>query len=198
MHSAGHHCSIEHGPFLSPASARRLACDTALLTVLEDSHGNVLNVGRKTRTVSPALRRALMIRDHGCRFPGCTESRFVDAHHIHHWCDGGETKLENLVLLCRRHHRLVHEQGYEIINHGMSQHRAYIEFRRPDRQILPEALYPQFAEHETHEETLAIERQHQRLGLDIDEFTAITMWQGERMDYAMAVNGVMNSTAWNQ
>src|SRR5690606_209625 len=108
MQGAAHHCSIEHGPFLSLASARRLACDTALLTVLEDSHGNVLNVGRKTRTVSPMLRRALMIRDHCCRFPGCTESRFVDAHHIHHWCDGGETSLENLVLLCRRHHRLVH------------------------------------------------------------------------------------------
>lgn len=85
------------------------------------------------------------------------------------------------MLLCRRHHRLVHEQGYEVINHGVSQHQAHIEFRRPDRQILPEALYPHFAEHETHEETLAIERQHQRMGLDIDEFTAITRWQGERM-----------------
>ncbi|MDO9519918.1 MAG: DUF222 domain-containing protein [Pseudohongiella sp.] len=190
MHSAAHHCSIEHGPFLSPASARRLACDTALLTVLEDSHGNVLNVGRKTRTVSPALRRALTIRDHCCRFPGCTESRFVDAHHIHHWCDGGETKLENLVLLCRRHHRLVHEQAYEIINHGMSRHRAHIEFRRPDREILPEALYPQFAGNQTQEESLEIERQHQRMGLDIDELTAVTRWQGERMDYSMAIEGM--------
>jgi hypothetical protein len=191
MHGATHNCSIEHGPFLSPASARRLACDTSLLTVLEDSQGNVLNVGRKTRTVSPALRRALTIRDHCCRFPGCTESRFVDAHHIHHWCDGGETSLENLVLLCRRHHRLVHEQGFELINRGA----GHIEFRRPDRQILPEALYPQFVEHEAHEEHLAIERQHQRMGLDIDEFTSITRWQGERMDYSMAMEGVLGSAA---
>jgi hypothetical protein len=190
MPGGAHLCSIEHGPFLSHASARRLACDTALLTVLEDNRGNVLNVGRKTRTVSPALRRALTIRDHCCRFPGCTESRFVDAHHIHHWCDGGETKLENLVLLCRRHHRLVHEQGYEIINHGMSRHRGHIEFRQPDRQILPEALYPQFTEHQAREENLEIERQHQRMGLDIDQFTAVTRWQGERMDYSMAIEGM--------
>ena len=191
MQSADHHCSIEQGPFLSPASARRLACDTALLTVLEDHQGNVLNVGRKTRSVSPALRRALTIRDHCCRFPGCTEARFVDAHHIHHWCDGGETRLENLVLLCRRHHRLVHEQGFELINHGSGN----IEFRRPDRRVLPEALFPQFREQEAYGEVLAIEREHQRMGLDVDEFTAITQWRGERMDYSMAVEGVLGSTA---
>jgi len=190
MQSADHHCSIEQGPFLSPASARRLACDTALLTVLEDNQGNVLNVGRKTRSVSPALRRALTIRDHCCRFPGCTEARFVDAHHIQHWCDGGETSLENLVLLCRRHHRLVHEQGFEVINRGSGN----IEFRRPDRRVLPEALFPQFREQEAYGETLAIEREHQRMGLDVDEFTAITQWRGERMDYSMAVEGILGST----
>jgi hypothetical protein len=201
MHGTAHHCSIEHGPFLSPAAARRLACDTGLLTVLEDGQGNVLNVGRKTRTVSPALRRALTRRDNCCRFPGCTESRFVDAHHIQHWCDGGETRLDNLVLLCRRHHRLVHEQGYEIINHvgkhcdGDTQQRSYIEFRRPDRQRLPESLYPQFSEHQAHQESLAIERQHQIMGLHIDQLTAITQWQGERMDYSLAMDAVLRSEA---
>jgi hypothetical protein len=73
----------------------------------------VLDVGRRTRTVPPAVRRALEARDRGCRFPGCG-LRFTDAHHIEHWADGGETRLENLVLLCRRHHRLVHEDGYRI------------------------------------------------------------------------------------
>jgi hypothetical protein len=68
----------------------------------------VLNVGRRTRTIPPALRRALEVRDGGCRHPGCG-SRFTDTHHIEHWADGGETRLENLVLLCRRHHRAVHE-----------------------------------------------------------------------------------------
>jgi hypothetical protein len=64
--------------------------------------------------VSPALRRALRGRDRGCRFPGCERTRFVDAHHLRHWADGGETSLDNLVLLCRRHHRLMHEGGYSV------------------------------------------------------------------------------------
>ncbi len=189
--SAGHHCSIEQGPFLSPATARRLACDTALTTVMEDSDGNVLNVGRKTRSISPAMRRALTRRDCGCRFPGCTETRFVDAHHIHHWCDGGETRLDNLVLLCRRHHRLVHEQNFELINHSAGN----IEFRRPDQQILPRALFPQFNEQACQLERLAIERQHQHMGMDIDERTAVTRWQGERMDYSRAVAALQRVAA---
>ena len=75
--------------------------------------GEVLGVGRKTRTIPPALRRALESRDRGCRFPGCG-LRFTDAHHIVHWADGGETKLGNCLLLCRSHHRRVHEEGYQV------------------------------------------------------------------------------------
>jgi len=70
-----------------------------------DSGGNVLDVGRRTRTIPPAIRRALEHRDRGCRFPGC-HNRYADAHHLRHWADGGRMSLENLVLLCRRHHRL--------------------------------------------------------------------------------------------
>lgn len=81
-------------------------------------------------------------------------------------------------MLCRRHHRLVHEQGYEVINHKAGPQRGQIEFRRPDSEVLPEALYPQFAKHRAEEENLVIERQQQRTGLNIDEFTAITRWQG--------------------
>ena len=92
------HCYLDGGPFLCPDTARRLACDAGIMTVLEDSDGNVLNVGRKSRTVPTRLRRALELRDQGCRFPGCLESR-VDAHHIQHWCNGGETSLKNLMLL---------------------------------------------------------------------------------------------------
>ena len=76
----------------------------------------MLDVGRKTRTVPPALRRALDARDRGCRFPGCG-LRFTDAHHIVHWADGGETKLENTLLLCRSHHRRVHEGGSQVGGH---------------------------------------------------------------------------------
>lgn len=75
--------------------------------------GRIVGVGRRTRTVSPSLRRALEARDRGCRFPGCG-LRFTDAHHVRHWADGGETNLSNLVLLCRRHHRAVHEGGVRV------------------------------------------------------------------------------------
>jgi hypothetical protein len=77
------------------------------------ARGKVLDVGRRTRTVPPAIRRALEVRDRTCRFPGCG-CRYTDAHHITHWADGGETKLDNLVLLCRRHHRAVHEEGWRV------------------------------------------------------------------------------------
>ena len=75
--------------------------------------GGILDVGRRRRTIPPATRRALESRDRGCRFPGCG-SRFTDAHHVVHWADGGETKLDNLVLLCRVHHRLLHEAGFRL------------------------------------------------------------------------------------
>jgi hypothetical protein len=83
------------------------------VVVPEGSDGSVLDVGRRSRTVPPALRRALEARDRGCRFPGCG-LRFTDAHHVTHWADGGETSLKNTVLLCRRHHRLVHEDGFQL------------------------------------------------------------------------------------
>ncbi len=86
-----------------------LACDCSVVAVIENDRGEPLNVGRKTRSIPPALRRALNARDRGCRFPGCTHTRYVDAHHVRHWAHGGETKASNLVTLCRFHHRKVHE-----------------------------------------------------------------------------------------
>jgi len=95
-------------------TARRLACDSGMVRVARGAEdGSVRSVGRKTRTVPPAVRRALDTRDRGCRFPGCG-LRFTDVHHIRHWADGGETSLRNLVLLCRRHHRKVHEDGHRV------------------------------------------------------------------------------------
>src|SRR5690606_28105474 len=116
-------------------------------------------------------------RDHGCRFPGCCETRFVDAHHIHHWCDGGETRLDNLVLLCRRHHRLLHQEGYEVVRDAANN----VEFVRPDGTEIARALFPQF---EDVEDDLcavsSLEMEHRELGLDIDAGTAITAWLVER------------------
>jgi len=106
--------SIEDGPALAPETVRRLACDASIVSLIESAHGEPLAIGRKTRVISPAMRRALKRRDGGCCFPGCTNTRFVDAHHIEHWADGGATRLDNLVLLCRHHHRLIHEGGFSI------------------------------------------------------------------------------------
>ncbi len=97
-----------------PETLRRLACDASLTRVTVDDQGTPLDVGRKTRTVPPAMRRALLARDRGCRFPGCTNRRWVDAHHIEHWADGGTTRVDNLILLCATHHRLVHEGGFRL------------------------------------------------------------------------------------
>jgi hypothetical protein len=98
------------GVRVSAETSQRLACDAAVVAITEGPEGAVLDVGRKTRTIPPAIRRALSARDQQCRFPGCT-SRRCDAHHIEHWADGGSTRLDNLLLLCRRHHRMVHEDG---------------------------------------------------------------------------------------
>ena len=95
------------GVRVSAETSRRMACDASLVRMLH-REGQVVRVGRKTRTIPPHLRRALEERDRGCRYPGCG-SRFTEAHHVRHWADGGETSLANTVLLCRRHHRLVHE-----------------------------------------------------------------------------------------
>jgi hypothetical protein len=112
---------------LPPGTLRRLACDASLTRVTVDAHGTPLDVGRKVRTVPPAMRRALIARDGGCRFPGCSQHRWVDAHHIEHWVDGGETRCDNMVLLCARHHRLVHEGGFRLSGTA-----AALRFERPD------------------------------------------------------------------
>ncbi len=95
------------GVRVSAETSRRMACDAARVAMCHRD-GEVVSVGRRTRTIPPHIRRALEERDRGCRHPGCA-SRFTEAHHVKHWADGGETSLANTVLLCRRHHRLVHE-----------------------------------------------------------------------------------------
>jgi hypothetical protein len=124
---------LDDGTRVSAETARRFSCDASRVGMTHAPDGSIIAVGRRTRTVGSALRRKLDHRDGGCRFPGC-RSRFCDAHHIEHWADGGETSLDNLVLLCRMHHRAVHEDGFtvEMAPEGP-------RFETPDGRPLPEA-----------------------------------------------------------
>ncbi len=107
---AGRRCETDRWGVIHPETARRLACDADISRIITDGDGQPLDVGRRTRTVPPAIRKALEARDGGCAVPGCDVPAWhCDAHHIEHWADGGITALINLILLCRRHHRLLHE-----------------------------------------------------------------------------------------
>ena len=108
-------CHLGEGAPLSSEAIRRLTCDASIVTALERD-GNTIDLGRKTRTISPALRRALHLRYRGCAFPGCSQRHHTDAHHIVHWADGGRTDLDNCVLLCRFHHTLIHKGLFRIRN----------------------------------------------------------------------------------
>lgn len=103
--------------------ARRLACDAGVTRVITDGPSEILDVGRRTRTVLPAVRRAVVVRDGGSVFPGCDRPPpWCDAHHIVHWADGGPTSLVNLALICRQHHRRLHEGRWQLT-------------RGPDQQV---------------------------------------------------------------
>lgn len=172
---------IEDGPHISAETVRRLACDASIFRVVDGENGEPLNIGRKSRLIPPALRRALRMRDDGCRFPGCTHKYFVDGHHIKHWADAGETSLDNLALLCRHHHRLVHEQGFgcERLPDGQ------IRFTNPlgleigrtgDAMRVPDGANPRdWLRRELDDD------------LQIGPRTGVTRWQGERIDWPLAV-----------
>jgi 5-methylcytosine-specific restriction endonuclease McrA len=128
---------LEDGTHVPAETSRRLACDASRVVMRHDADGRVTEVGARTRTIPPALRRALQHRDRGCRFPGCGV-RFGQGHHIRHWAHRGPTTLSNLALLCRRHHRAVHEEGYQVER----QPEGELLFRGPDGRILPESPPP--------------------------------------------------------
>ena len=107
--------TTETGHPLSAATTRRLACDATLIPIVLGAASEPLDVGRATRTIPTGIRRALNVRDGGCAFPGCTRPhRWADAHHIHHWANGGPTALTNLVLLCGHHHDLIHHTRWTV------------------------------------------------------------------------------------
>ncbi len=113
---AGFVCELDQNGSIPAETARRLACDAHVTRVVTQGGGQPLNVGRASRTVTTAQRRAVIVRDRHCRFPGCDRPpRWGDVHHIIHWADGGGTDLDNLILICRRHHGLLHEGGFRLV-----------------------------------------------------------------------------------
>ncbi len=175
---------LEHGPVIAPETARRLACDASVVAQAEGPDGTVLSIGRRSRSVPPWMHRALRRRDGGCRFPGCTQTHHVDAHHVHHWADGGETSLDNLVLLCRYHHRLVHESGFrcEATEDGD------FRFLTPSGFALPEAFPQKPGAWE------AVTQLNAQRGLAITPRTCDGGWDGVPVDYGEAVAQVWRAT----
>jgi len=164
-------------PALAEETLRRLGCEAGLVPVLHDGD-EILSVGRKTRAVPPAIRRALRLRDRGCRFPGCTHTRHVDAHHVQHWADGGETKLSNLVELCGRHHRLLHEGGYGL----RATDDGALIFTRPDGERIPDVPQPLVL---CGDAVAALAHDQRRLGVSAE--THQCHWDGKRPDYGTAI-----------
>jgi hypothetical protein len=163
-------CEFEDGPSMAAETARRLACDASVVILTENEDGEPLNVGRKTRTISAPLRRVLNSRDKGCRFPGCANTRYMDAHHIDHWANGGETKPSNLVSLCRFHHRAVHEGGIRIERLDDGALRFVKANGVPVDCVVPGFTQP---------------RGNWR---EMPEGVLVARWLGERMDLGLAVD----------
>jgi 5-methylcytosine-specific restriction endonuclease McrA len=171
---------LEDGAHVSAETSQRLACDASRVVMRHDADGRVVEIGARTRTIPPALRRALHHRDRGCRFPGCGV-RFGQGHHIRHWAQGGPTTLSNLAMLCRRHHRAVHEEGYQLDR----QPDGELRFRRPDGRAFPDVPAPA----EVPDDPVEVFRaRHEADGLHLHERTAMPGWLGERLDVGWAID----------
>src|SRR3989440_5108827 len=171
---------LDGGARVPAGTSQRLACDASRVVMRHDSEGRTTEVGARTRTIPPALRRALQHRDRGCRFPGCGLP-FGQGHHIRHWAQGGPTTLSNLAMLCRRHHRAVHEEGYQVERLPDGE----LRFRRPDGRSLPDVPSPPSV---AHDPVHALRARHESQGLWIHARTAMPGWLGERLDVGWAID----------
>jgi hypothetical protein len=171
---------LEDGLRVSAETSQRLACDASRVVMQHDAEGRLLEVGARTRTIPPALRRALHHRDRGCRFPGCSRP-FGQGHHIRHWAQGGPTTLSNLALLCRFHHRAVHEEGYQVER----QPDGALQFRRPDGGVLLNV--PPLPER-PRDSSGTIRAANEAAGLILDAHTATPAWRGEPLDVGYAID----------
>jgi Domain of unknown function (DUF222)/HNH endonuclease len=171
---------LEDGTHVSAETSQRLACDATRVVMRHAPDGRVTEVGARTRTIPPALRRALEHRDKGCRFPGCGRP-FGQGHHIRHWAYGGPTKLSNLTMLCRWHHRAVHEEGYQVERLADGE----LCFRHPDGRLLPDVPAPAAVPANPMD---SLRAQNDAGALHIDARTSMPRWQGERLDVGWAMS----------
>jgi 5-methylcytosine-specific restriction endonuclease McrA len=171
---------LEGGTHVSAETSRRLACDASRVVMRHDPDGRIVEVGARTRTIPPALRRALHHRDRGCRFPGCGLP-FGQGHHIRHWAQGGPTTLSNLAMLCRRHHRAVHEEGYQVER----QPDGELRFRRPDGRPLPDVPPPSAI---SNDPVGALRARNEAAGLHLHARTTCPGWLGEPLDVGWALD----------
>ena len=171
---------LEDGTHVSAETSQRLACDASRVVMQHARDGRVVEVSARTRTIPPAIRRALLHRDRSCRFPGCG-ARFGQGHHIQHWAQGGPTTLSNLALLCRQHHRAVHEEGYQLDR----QPDGEVRFRRPDGRVLPEVPVPAEVQGDP---VRLLRARHEEQGLNLHARTAMPGWLGEHLDVGWAID----------
>jgi 5-methylcytosine-specific restriction endonuclease McrA len=171
---------LEGGTHVSAETSRRLACDASRVVMRHDPDGRIVEVGARTRTIPPAIRRALHHRDRGCRFLGCGVA-FGQGHHIRHWAQGGPTTLSNLAMLCRRHHRAVHEEGYQIERQLDGQ----LRFLRPDGRPLPDVPLPSVVPDDP---IKALRMRNEAAGLNVDARTMCPGWLGQRLDVGWAID----------
>mgnify|MGYP003646711915 CR=1 FL=1 len=180
---------LEKGPGLCEETANRIACDCSVVHLKQDEDGEPLSIGRRSRSIPPPMRRALIARDGGCRFPGCTHTRFVHGHHIKHWSAGGETSLGNLVLLCSHHHHLVHEGGFVC----EKDKEGKVQFKNPRKEPLAHwSLSPRLTT--SHDIKDWLDEEYFEQNIDAD--TCVSQWYaGDRMDWDLAVAGLFQLAA---
>ncbi len=180
--------TLDDGTRVSAETFRRIACDAALVPTCTASAtaptAGVLDIGRRTRAIPSAIRRALWVRDRGCRFPGCPHTRFLHGHHIRHWLHGGSTSLDNLVLLCPRHHRMVHEDGFAI---AVATDGTLV-FRSPRRQ----ALVPNPCRATIEAAAQSLQAWAAEHDIDITPATNLPWWDGAIPDYDWAVSSLLD------
>jgi hypothetical protein len=175
-------CQLEGGPHLAPQTARRLSCEATVVPLLETQDGQALDihaVGRKRRTVPRSTTRALRAREQGCAFPGCTHDRFLEAHHVKHWIDGGTSNLDNLVLLCSAHHHRLHEGGYSLVRGENSGKLRFLHPSGTSIDEVPRLCVPP--------DLTDLRSAHRELAITTD---TVGVWGGDKVDYPMLIEGI--------